>query len=77
MGKLRQHPGPASRQPSERVVQELSGKELADGGCNLVDVGLQCEMARVQKADDPIGDVSFERLRARRQEERVVLPPNR
>jgi hypothetical protein len=59
------------------MVQESAGKELVDGGCDLWSVGLQCEMASVQKADDPIGNVPFERLSAHRQEERVVLPPDR
>jgi hypothetical protein len=55
-----------SRQLGVIMVQESAGKELADGGCDLCSVGLECEMTSVQKADDPIGDVPFERLRARR-----------
>jgi hypothetical protein len=33
---------------------ESAGKKVADGGCDLRCVGLQCEMASVQKADDPV-----------------------
>jgi hypothetical protein len=54
-----------------------AGKKVADGGCDLGCVRLQCEMAGVQKADDPVWDVPFERLCARWQKERVVLAPNR
>ena len=55
----------------------IGWKKVADGGRDLRSVGFKREMPGVKKADDRIRDVPFERLRARRQEERVVLAPNR
>src|SRR5271166_402751 len=62
------------RRPQSRV--ELAGKEVADGGRDLGRVGLQREMAGVKEADHGVGDIAFERLGARRQEERIVPAPH-
>jgi hypothetical protein len=37
----------------------------------------QCEMAGVEEADDRTGNVPLERLGTGRQEERIVLAPDR
>jgi DNA-binding CsgD family transcriptional regulator len=55
----------------------LSGQELADGGRDLPGVGLQGEVAGVEKADVRARDVTLEGFGASRQEERVVLAPHR
>src|SRR2546428_12682192 len=60
-----------------RRFAKSAGKEVADGRRDLRGVGLQREMAGVEEADDGVRDVALERLRARRQEERVVLAPHR
>ena len=63
------------RSPSGRRMAS-AGKEVADGRRDLGGVGLQREMAGVEEADDGVGNVALERLRARRQEERIVLAPD-
>ena len=51
-------------------------QEVTDGRRDLRGVGLQREMPGLEEADDGVRDVALERLRARRQEERVVLAPH-
>src|SRR6478672_12884368 len=52
-------------------------QELADSGGNLRTVRLQREVAGVVEANLRIRHVAAERLGARRQEERIVLAPDR
>src|ERR1700722_3848460 len=54
-----------------------AGEESADCVRNLPDMGLQREMSGIEEADDRVREIALERLRSRRQEERVVLAPHR
>lgn len=60
-----------------REVAGSAGKEVADCRRDLRGVGLQREMSGIEEAYDGVRDVPFERLSARRQEERIVLAPHR
>src|SRR5262245_1835615 len=55
----------------------IQGAEVADRRRDLLRMCFQREVARPEKADHCIGNVSLERLGARRQEERIVLAPHR
>src|SRR5262249_35231554 len=59
------------------IVTDSGCEEVADRLRDLGGVRFQREVPRVEKADDRTRDVPLERLRARRQEERVVLAPHR
>src|SRR5215469_13412912 len=52
-------------------------KEVADRHSDFLAVCLQRKVAGVEKTHLGTRNVALERLRTRRQEERVVLPPNR
>ena len=52
-----------------------SGEEVADRRRNLLCMRFQREVAGVEETHDRIGNVAFECLRPRRQEERIVLAP--
>jgi hypothetical protein len=54
--------------------KRLAGKEFADGGGDLLDVGFQGEAAGVDEADVGVGEVALEGFGPGGQEERVVLP---
>ena len=56
---------------------EISGKEIADCGCNFRSVRFKCKVTGVEEADDGVRHVALERLCSRRQEERIVLAPRR
>src|SRR5215469_18817686 len=60
-----------------RLQTERPAEEVANGGCELRAVRLQREVTRVEEADIGTGDVAFVRFGSRRQEERVVLAPDR
>src|SRR5215831_1605249 len=53
------------------------GQELLYLSCNFSGVCFQREMAGVVEMNTSLRLISLERLCARRQEERIVLPPNR
>ena len=53
------------------------GEEVTDRPRDLLDMRFQGEMAGVEEADDRTGHVPLERLGTRRQEERIVLAPDR
>src|SRR5262245_8087468 len=60
------------------VLDANSGcEEVADRPGDLHGMCFQRKMARVEEVDDGARNVAPERLRARRQEERVVLAPHR
>src|SRR5262249_42628267 len=50
---------------------------FTDRGGDLRGVGLQREVAGVEESDQCVRNVALERLRTRRQEERIVLAPHR
>ena len=58
-------------------VADVGGEEDADRNRDLLDMRFQGEMAGVEEADDRTGHVPRERLGTGRQEERIVLAPNR
>src|SRR4029077_18993684 len=60
-----------------RQLEGQRGKEVADRSGDLGGMRLQREMAGIEEADDRVRDIPFERLGARRQEERIVLAPYR
>ena len=55
----------------------MAGQELADRRADLVGVGFEREVAGIEEADLRLGQVALERLGARRDEERIVLAPDR
>ena len=67
-----------------RVTDALSAavassgiEELADGGRDFVDMCLQREVAGIEESDHRVRNIAFERFGAGRQEERIVLAPDR
>src|SRR5499427_3585084 len=58
-------------------VADLGSEEGADRTRDLLDMCFQGEMASVEEADDRTGHVPLERLGTGRQEERIVLAPDR
>src|SRR5215831_17035777 len=58
-------------------VADLGSEEVADRNRDLLDMCFQGEMAGVEEADDRTGHVPLERLGTGRQEERIVLAPDR
>src|SRR4030095_1883062 len=54
-----------------------AGGAVTDRRRDLCSMRLQREMPRVEEADDSIRNIALERLGTGRQEERVVLPPDR
>src|SRR5215469_10388336 len=60
-----------------RLQTERPAEEAANGGCNFGAVRLQRKVPGVQEADIGIRDVAFVRFGSSRQEERVVLAPDR
>src|SRR5712691_4597856 len=58
-------------------VADLGSEEVADRNRDLLDMRFQGEMAGVEEADDRTGHVPRERLGTGRQEERIVLAPDR
>ena len=67
--------GPSRRSAS--VGLESAGKEFADRRRDLGSVCFQRKVAGVEEAQRCVGYVALERLRPRRQEERIVLAPYR
>src|ERR1700689_3216688 len=64
--------------PSSSGSWPTSGtEELDDRARDLVDVGLKREVAGGHEPDVGVRDIALERLRARRDEERVVASPDR
>src|SRR5215510_5832483 len=68
----RSYPSPRAGCSCELLGQKVSDRRR-DFGC----MGLECEMAGVEEPYLSVAVVALERLRARRQEERVVLAPHR
>src|SRR3546814_12790569 len=52
-------------------------QEVSDARRNLAGMRLEREVTRVEERHRRVGIVAFERLRSRRQEERIVLAPDR
>src|SRR5262249_16884679 len=82
MGTHRRHRSPCRHSstcipPKEAAVAERRGEEVTDRTRDLLDMRFQGEMAGVEEANDCIGHVPRERLGTGRQEERIVLAPNR
>src|SRR6266446_5866811 len=90
--RCRRVPGPGSQPPRplrgirrERSYPspragcscQLLGQKVSDRRRDFACVGLECEMADVEEPYLSVAVVALERLRARRQEERVVLAPHR
>ncbi len=63
--------------PHYTALLPSAGKELADRRRDLFRMRFKREMAGVEQANDRTGIVAPERLGARRQEERIVLAPDR
>src|SRR6516165_4745529 len=56
---------------------QSGGEEVADRRSDFVAVRLKCKVAGIAETYFRARNVTLERLRARRQEEGIVLPPNR
>ena len=69
----RDHP-PAARR---RVIVQISAEEIADSGGNLDRMGFEREVAGVEEFDGGVRNIPAEGFRSRRQEERIVLAPDR
>src|SRR5262249_12537670 len=54
-----------------------TGEEVADRGRDVFGMRLEREMAGVEEADDRAANVALEGLGTGRQEERIVLAPDR
>src|SRR5262249_51775979 len=60
-----------------RRVQDSASKEVADHRRDLLRMGLESEVARVEEMDYRTGDIAPERLSTARQEKGVVLSQHR
>ena len=58
------------------ALARCSRQEGADLTCDLLGMGFQSEMTRIEEPDDGLRHVALERLRADWQEEWIVLAPD-
>src|SRR6516164_368448 len=55
----------------------MAGQELADRRADFAGVGFEREVAGIEEVDFSVGQVTLEGFGARRNEERIVLTPDR
>src|SRR5271156_845368 len=60
-----------------RLVGPASSQEIADALGNFPAMGLQCEVAGIEEANDRVRNVALESFGPRRQEERIISAPHR
>ena len=79
LAAMQRPPQPSSGSTRIRTKSsgQVSGKKGADRRCDFRRMGLEREMASVEKTYFGFRDIAPERFRAGRQEERIVLAPYR
>jgi len=75
--ELRNRRHPTERLPIGQTSNPVSLEKVAHQPCNFLMVRLEREVAGVQKMDLSVRHVTPVSLRAGRNEERVIFPPNR
>src|SRR5580692_10884478 len=70
--------GPAGERPGGVIAQsQCRSQKFADLSGDLIRMGLQCEVTRIEEAHRGIWDVALECVGARGKKERIVLAPYR